>query len=260
MNTSAYLTGFVRVTSLVLGQSHDTMEVYQHHYNDAIMGAIVSQITGLMMWMKPFIKAHIKENIEAPCQWSVMRKMFQFDDVIMIKAIPIAKTATQWHWRVHSKSDMAKFIRYQLFKIIACYCFQVRNLHYCDAIMGTAESLIQPFIQTQIKVNIKAPRHWPLCGEFTGTGEFPAQRASYAENVSIWWRHHDTPSRTISWTCTVWCRYDTDIFPHPHSSPVIYSISQEICTRFLLCCALLWLYIDWFSHIHQAYFTGTVAI
>ena len=42
----------------------------------------------------------------------------------------------------------------------------------------------------QIKVNIKAPRHWPLCGEFTGTGEFPAQRASYAENVSIWWRHH----------------------------------------------------------------------
>ena len=40
----------------------------------------------------------------------------------------------------------------------------------------------------------------------------------------------------------------------------IYSISQEICTRFLLCCALLWLYIDWFSHIHQAFFTGTVAI
>ena len=27
----------------------------------------------------------------------------------------------------------------------------------------------------------------------------------------------------------------------------MYSISQEICTRFLLCCALLWFYIDWFS-------------
>ena len=39
--------------------------------------------------------------------------------------------------------------------------------------------------------NIKAQRHWPLCGEFTGTGEFPAQKASYAENDSIWWRHHD---------------------------------------------------------------------
>ena len=30
-----------------------------------------------------------------------------------------------------------------------------------------------------------------LCEEFTGTGEFPTQRASYAENVSIWWHHHD---------------------------------------------------------------------
>ena len=52
--------------------------------------------------------------------------------------------------------------------------------------------------------NIKVPRHWPLCGEITGTGEFPAQRASYAENVSIWWRHHDglAPNRrqTIIWT------------------------------------------------------------
>ena len=43
-----------------------------------------------------------------------------------------------------------------------------------------------------MKENIKAPRHWPLCGEFTGTGEFPAQKASYAENVSIWWRHLDS--------------------------------------------------------------------
>ena len=40
------------------------------------------------------------------------------------------------------------------------------------------------------QINIKAPRHWPLWGEFTGTGEFPAQMASNAENVSIWWRHH----------------------------------------------------------------------
>ena len=32
-----------------------------------------------------------------------------------------------------------------------------------------------------------------LCeGNSPGTGEFPAQRASNAENVSIWCRHHDT--------------------------------------------------------------------
>ena len=40
--------------------------------------------------------------------------------------------------------------------------------------------------------NVKAPRHWPLCGELTGERWIPAQMASNAENVSIWWRHHDT--------------------------------------------------------------------
>ena len=29
-----------------------------------------------------------------------------------------------------------------------------------------------------------------FAGNLPGTGEFPAQKASNAENVSIWWRHH----------------------------------------------------------------------
>ena len=45
----------------------------------------------------------------------------------------------------------------------------------------------------------KAPRHWlcegnsPVTGEspLTETGEFLSQKASNAENVSIWRRHHD---------------------------------------------------------------------
>ena len=48
----------------------------------------------------------------------------------------------------------------------------------------------QSFIRVQTKENTKAAWHWPLCGEFTGTDESPTQRASNAENVSIWWRHH----------------------------------------------------------------------
>ena len=31
----------------------------------------------------------------------------------------------------------------------------------------------QPFIQTQIKENIKLPRHWPLCGKLTGDRWIP---------------------------------------------------------------------------------------
>ena len=38
-----------------------------------------------------------------------------------------------------------------------------------------------------------------LCaGNSPGTGEFPAEMASYAENVSIWWRHHGTGYKVIS--------------------------------------------------------------
>ena len=48
----------------------------------------------------------------------------------------------------------------------------------------------QPFVWAQIKKNIKALRHWPLWGEFTGARWIPSQRGSNAENVSIWWRHH----------------------------------------------------------------------
>ena len=62
--------------------------------------------------------------------------------------------------------------------------------YYSDVIMGATtfqitSLTIQPFIRALIRENIKAPRHWPLCGEI------PTQVASNAKNVSIWWRHHD---------------------------------------------------------------------
>ena len=53
--------------------------------------------------------------------------------------------------------------------------------------------LAQPLVQAQIKENIKAPCHWPLRGESIADRWIPHTRASYAENVSIWWRHHAYP-------------------------------------------------------------------
>ena len=52
--------------------------------------------------------------------------------------------------------------------------------HYCDVTMGTIVSQItsltivySTFIQAQIEEKIKAPRHWPLCREFTGDWWIP---------------------------------------------------------------------------------------
>ena len=39
----------------------------------------------------------------------------------------------------------------------------------------------QPFIRAQIKENIKAPHHWPLCGEFTGDRWIPRTNGQQSE-------------------------------------------------------------------------------
>ena len=42
-----------------------------------------------------------------------------------------------------------------------------------------------------------------LCaGKSPGTGEFSAQMASNAQNVSIWWRHHEL-AWILSWVCLI---------------------------------------------------------
>ena len=81
------------------------------------------------------------------------------------------------------------------------------TVHYNDIIMSsimsmasqiTSLAIVYPFIQCADQRNIKALHHWPLWGEFTPVaGEFPTQRASNAENVSIWWRHHETMSSFV---------------------------------------------------------------
>ena len=69
--------------------------------------------------------------------------------------------------------------------------------HYYDVIMGTRASqttiltiVTPPFIHRSKKTS--KLRVTGLCeGNSPVTGEFPAQRASNAENISIWWRHHE---------------------------------------------------------------------
>ena len=71
-------------------------------------------------------------------------------------------------------------------------------LHYCDAMMGTVASQITSLTVVyltdysdadQRKHQISASLAF-VPGNSPGTGEFPAQMASNAENVFIWWRHH----------------------------------------------------------------------
>ena len=49
-------------------------------------------------------------------------------------------------------------------------------------------------------------------GNSTGTGEFPSQMASNAENVSIWWRHYDKEP----WRCYLFLYIHLARFYHMH--------------------------------------------
>ena len=70
--------------------------------------------------------------------------------------------------------------------------------HYSDVIMGAMASQITNLAIVYSTVYSNADQRKQLSsgliGHFAGnsplTGEFPAQIASNAENVSIWWRHH----------------------------------------------------------------------
>ena len=64
----------------------------------------------------------------------------------------------------------------------------------CDSVSNhqPRECLLRRLIRRTSKKRSKL-RVTGLCvGNSPGTGEFPAQMASYAENASIWWRHHDS--------------------------------------------------------------------
>ena len=66
-----------------------------------------------------------------------------------------------------------------------------QNGHYSVSNHQPRECLVYSLIRCRSKKTLKL-RVTGLCaGNSPDTGEFPAQRASNAENVSIWWRHHE---------------------------------------------------------------------
>ena len=81
----------------------------------------------------------------------------------------------------------------------------VGSTHYNDVIMSTMASQITGL--TIVFSNVYSRRRSKktsklrvtgLCeGNSPVTGEYPAQRVGNAENVSIWWRHHEVRNATL---------------------------------------------------------------
>ena len=97
------------------------------------------------------------------------------------------------------------------FDFVAQYYFQIHHLifchrktslwaivHYSNVILGAIESPITSLtiVYSTVYSDADQRKHSKLrvtglrAGNSPVTGEFPAQRAGNAEDVSIWWRHH----------------------------------------------------------------------
>ena len=80
-------------------------------------------------------------------------------------------------------------------------------VHYSDVILGASASEITSLTMVYSTGYSGVDQRKHQSSSFTGlcagnspvTGEFPAQMASNAENVLIWWRHHiNISARVIS--------------------------------------------------------------
>ena len=108
----------------------------------------------------------------------------------------LKKIGTNRSWSNYElipKPQLNKTLQKNSSMFYGIYC-----LHYNDVIMSLMASQITSLTIVSSTVYSRADKKKTsqlcvtgLCvGNSPVTGEFPAQRACYAENVSIWWCHH----------------------------------------------------------------------
>ena len=121
-----------------------------------------------------FVRGIHRGPVNSSHKWPVARKMFPFDDVIMIFVLS----------------------RFPLF--ISGTRVRHQRYHYGDVIINAmasqTTSLTIVLLNRLLRRYSKKTSKLRVTGFYAGnppvTGEFPAQMASNAENVSIWWRHY----------------------------------------------------------------------
>ena len=195
------------------------------HYNDIIMSAMASQFTSLTIVYSTvysdanqrkhqspatlaFVRGIHRWPVKSPHKGPVTRKMFPFHDVIMgYVKISFCCSAElkpmengEWTLAVYNYRSCDWFTgvgggisaqsvasmnsshanRYRYFWIIC----QLSSVRFNPLFSIWCLFRHRPKETSKLRAT-------GLCeGNSPVTGEFPAQRASNAENVSIWWRHH----------------------------------------------------------------------
>ena len=194
------------------------------------MGTIASQITSLtIVYSTVYSDADQRKHqssaslafvwgihrgpVNSPHKWPVTRKMFPFDDVIMNITTNI--TDERAFVQGHDYCDYP-WLNHQLITFTLSRTLRWRH----DERLGVSnhqphDCLLNRWYRCRSKNTSKLLGTGLWGGNSPVIGEFPAQRASNAENVSIWWRHHGyQPLLSVTTQhMTTW----TPVIPHRHS-------------------------------------------
>ena len=134
-------------------------------------------------------------------QWHHMRVMAP---QITGNTIVCSKACPAWHQRKYQNSTLLAFWKENPPAVPSHSATNAEDVsiswnhrekiynHYNDVIMGTMTSQITSLTIVYSAVCSGANQRKYQISSLLGTGEFPAQKASNAENVSIWRRHHVT--------------------------------------------------------------------
>ena len=122
--------------------------------------------------------------VNSPHKWPVTRKMFPFDDVIMILQPSNIHSLGHVAWR-------------PLLGLLSwchgmpCTLQWCHNAHDGVSDQRRLDCVLNHLFRRRSKKTSKVHVTGLCEGNSPVTGEFPAQRASNEKNISIWWRHHE---------------------------------------------------------------------
>ena len=134
-------------------------------------------------------------SLQTDSVWQILRYWYpnvsQFVNVMTISA---CEAILNCHCLEISKPITRNSIQYAVKRLTIKYCNQ-----YNDVIMSALSSHITSLtiVYSTVDSRRRSKKTSKLlvtgldAGKSPVTGEFPAQRASYAENVSTWWHYHD---------------------------------------------------------------------
>ena len=142
---------------------------WRFHYSDVIMGAMASQITS-----PTIVYSSVYSGAD--------QGKHHYNDVIMTTKAPQITSLTVVYSTVYSDADQRK---HQISASLA-FMWEIHRNRWIPRTKGQLRGKCFHLMTLSWKLRVTG-----LCVENSPvTGEFPAQKASNAENASIWWHHH----------------------------------------------------------------------